>query len=370
MVRRNDIDNLRWMTILLLFPYHTFTLYNNWGENYYVHMEESFVLSLLVKICQPWFMPLLFVLAGVSTVYALERRTPGQYLKERVTKLLVPLVSGILLVVPSLTYFAERFHNGYTGGYLEQYRLFFSKTDLVGYTGGFTPAHLWFLSYLFVVSAAALPLILLWKKHGRKQFITCSQPALPSRSGLPAFPSRSGLPALLCLVSLFSVVWVLSFVLDINGKSLGRYFALFLLGALVISNSEVQDTLEKKRRLLLALWTASTLLLAFVSAPPLLHGGLFQLTGWTGILALLGFSKHYLNFSSPVCTYFKNASFPLYILHLPWIVGIAYFMPQFVTSAALQVTVILLLSFLFTLCSYEAVRRIPLLRTLFAVKAK
>lgn len=35
-MRRNHIDNLRWMAILLLFPYHTFTLFNNWGERYYV----------------------------------------------------------------------------------------------------------------------------------------------------------------------------------------------------------------------------------------------------------------------------------------------------------------------------------------------
>lgn len=35
-MRKNYIDNLRWLAILLLFPYHTAMIYNDFGENFYI----------------------------------------------------------------------------------------------------------------------------------------------------------------------------------------------------------------------------------------------------------------------------------------------------------------------------------------------
>ena len=345
-MRRHDIDNLRWMSILLLFPYHTFTLFNTWGEAYYVRMAPSRLLSLFVKICQPWFMPLLFVLAGVSTVYALRGRTPRQYLKERVRKLLVPLLAGLILVVPSLTYFAERFHNGYTGGYFAQYRRFFTMTDLVGYHGGFTPAHLWFLAYLFVISVLALPLVLYWQRRGAGK---------PWRG--PVWPW-------------FAAVWLCSYVLNISGKSVGRYFALFVLGAVCIAREEVQASLERRRWALLALCAAATALLLGTGIGGAPHAALFELAGWSGVLTLLGFARRRLSFESPAAAYFTAASFPIYIFHLPWIVAVAYALLPFGLPRAASAALILTASFGLTLASYELARRVPPLRALFAIKRR
>ena len=168
-MRKYFIDNLRTAAILLLFIHHSFWIYNSTDTVYYINSTGNVFLSLVVITQIPWFMPLMFVLAGISTVYALQKRTVSQYLKERVEKLLIPLISGILIVIPSITYFAECFHNDYTGNYFQQYVLFFTKpTNLTGVTGGFTPSHLWFLFYLFVISLIALPIILLYKKSKKK----------------------------------------------------------------------------------------------------------------------------------------------------------------------------------------------------------
>ncbi|WP_425517379.1 acyltransferase family protein [Paenibacillus solanacearum] len=48
-----------------------------------------------------WFMPLLFLLAGMSSFYALQRRTGAHFVKERFLRLLIPLVVGTLIIVPS-----------------------------------------------------------------------------------------------------------------------------------------------------------------------------------------------------------------------------------------------------------------------------
>lgn len=77
-------------------------------------------------------MPLLFVLAGVSTKFALQKRTNKEYLVERVKRLFVPLVFGTIVLMPIMTYLANRFNYFYSGGFVEHYAIFFTKyTDLI-----------------------------------------------------------------------------------------------------------------------------------------------------------------------------------------------------------------------------------------------
>ena len=93
-MRKHYIDNLRSLCILLLFPYHTFMIYNGF-ESFYIHGDVVKPLSDFILICSPWFMPLMFVLAGISSAFSLKKRETSQYIKERILKLFIPLVFGI-----------------------------------------------------------------------------------------------------------------------------------------------------------------------------------------------------------------------------------------------------------------------------------
>ena len=57
---------VRNLTILLLFPVHTFMIWNDLGFRFYIWQGESKILSTLIMLINPWFMPILFVLAGMS----------------------------------------------------------------------------------------------------------------------------------------------------------------------------------------------------------------------------------------------------------------------------------------------------------------
>ena len=164
-MRKYYIDNLRWLCIILLLPFHAAMAWNSWGEGNYIYYEPSRILSSFIMMISCWYMPLLFVLAGVSAKYALAKRSYGTFVKERVQKLLIPLITGILTVVAIMTYYADRSLNDYQGSFLQHYRIFFTRfTDLTGYDGGWTPAHLWFLLYLFVISLVCLGIIALQRK--------------------------------------------------------------------------------------------------------------------------------------------------------------------------------------------------------------
>jgi len=54
-MRKYFIDNLRRISVLLLLPYHTCMIYNNFGENFYVKSDGIPLLSGFIQICYSWF---------------------------------------------------------------------------------------------------------------------------------------------------------------------------------------------------------------------------------------------------------------------------------------------------------------------------
>lgn len=353
-MRKYYFDNLRWMSILLLFPFHTAMIYNNFGENFYVKSKAIPIISGFIEVTSPWFMPLLFVIAGISTSYALERRTSKEYIQERVSKLLVPLTAGVLLLVPMQTFYAEKFHNGYKGTFLAQYLLFFTRdTDLTGYTGGFTPAHLWFILYLFIISLAALPIITIYKKSSKKINVEKL--------------------SVLKILPMFLIFLLMTPILDISGKSVGEFFALFMLGYFILSEDTIQERLEKSRWYLFSCFlilTVTNMLIRHVwySSNGTAYDIFIRLLSWIGILSFIGMGKHYLNLHNKATDYFSKASFPIYIFHQGYVVMIGYYALKCTSSIVAQVIIIIIGSFIATMLTYEVFKRISITRFLFGIK--
>lgn len=323
-------------------------------------MEGQDVIATtgFILATSPWFMPLLFVIAGISSAYALNKRTNRAYVKERIYKLLIPLIAGILLVVPAQTFFAERFHNGFTGGYLYQYILFFtSPTDLTGYRGGFTPAHLWFILFLLVISIIALPIMSIYKNSKRK----ISPEKIP-----------------IWILTLLGIIPLLmNPILNFGGMSVGTYFAYFMLGYLILSCDKLIQKLERYRLPLMFISIAC--MVAHVGAWLLQLYGVIELPliatqvfmtiyGWLAILAIFGFGNRHLNFRNEKTDYLSASAFPVYIFHQSWIIAVAYFILLAVDNVLLQMGLILVVSVFLTYATYELVKRIPYVCFLFGIK--
>ncbi len=348
MERKCYIDNLRWLAILLLFPFHAVQIWSG-GEysGFYIWSHTSTVLYMFSTAVYPWYMTLLFVIAGMSCKYSLLKRTNKQFVLERVKKLVIPFFFGLLALVPIMTYIAEVFFNGYTGSYLQQYELFFTKkTDLTGYHGGFTPAHLWFMLYLFVISLTALLIVRLQKKY------------------LPKF--RVGRLSYFLIILMFVPEWFCLYVLNIGGKSLGQFMILFLFGYYILSEESILQKLQQYRFVSLALCILSgslyTYLYCFENIRNLLMDGLYIFYGWMGIITLISIGQSKLNFHSRLSDYLSRASFPVYILHMPILVVVGFFVLKSPIGVVWQFLLIVLISFIATFLIYEIVKRIPALR--------
>lgn len=144
--RKHYLDNLKWMILLILIPFHTAQAYNVWGEPNYVFIDGNRIISGIIVFFSPFFMPLLFVIAGISTKYALKKRTNKEYIFERIKKLLIPSLFGIIFLIPVMTYCADILNCSYSGSFFKHYSIFFTKyTDLTGADGGFSVGQFWFI---------------------------------------------------------------------------------------------------------------------------------------------------------------------------------------------------------------------------------
>ena len=78
-MRRNEIDWIRNICILMLFVYHTAALFTDFGD-FYVKAENSNLFSnIFILLTFSWYMPLLFFLAGASTYFALKNASTALY---------------------------------------------------------------------------------------------------------------------------------------------------------------------------------------------------------------------------------------------------------------------------------------------------
>ncbi len=125
--RRHDIDWVRVVATLAVFIFHVALFFApiSWIIQ---NPEQTASITPLVGWLDLWQMPLLFLLAGLSMWYSLEKRSSGQYLWERVVRLLVPLYTvGLLVLLLPQDYFLDLNWHDYQGSFWGWIPTYFAK---------------------------------------------------------------------------------------------------------------------------------------------------------------------------------------------------------------------------------------------------
>ncbi|HUK78762.1 MAG TPA: acyltransferase family protein [Thermoleophilia bacterium] len=362
------IDWLRVLAVLLLFPFHTLRVFNADDPFYVKATHLSGVLSDVLNFMSVWHMPLLFVLAGASTFFALGKRSSGHYLGERRKRLLVPFLFGIFVLIPPQTWYGGRFNSGYSASFWHYLTsgdfLKWNIKDGGDYYGGFGIGHLWFIIVLFLIAVIALPL-LAWGRTER------GAAWLGGLSRLLAHPVGWALAAVLLLVG--------SALPNPAGLQPFYYLVFFVLGYLAVCDGSFIQGAVRYR--LPALAGGVALSIWWVLAGARLHDAqpsfspasaalafLGVLAAWMVIVGLLGCGKRYLDRTSPALSYLGEASYPVYILHQTVIVVVAWFIVGLAASEPLQWFALIVVSLAVTFALYEVVRRFAPTRFLFGMK--
>ena len=365
--RKYFIDWLRIALIVSVFFFHVGMIFR--PEQWHVNSEESFgFLDPIMWWLHLWRMPLLFLVSGVGTYYALGYRTSWQYVKERVTRLYIPLIVGFFTLVPVMIY-------------IEKIDVYASLWDYYPHmfeggpypNGNISWHHMWFIAYLLLISLLIAPFIK-YTKSGHYNMV---------RAKLIAFTSkRMGLNWILPILVISQVVLRQYFPNSthalINDWAYFTYYLIyFICGFVLFTSNEIVKSIERDRRLYLYQTVIFTILLfampTIFGEPSIVQNytrGLVEMiiTLSCGISAI-GYFKRYFNKDHKFRKSLNEAIYPFYLLHQPAIIAVGYYVLQWDISFGLQAVFIILRSLVLSIGFYWfLIRRFNMLRLSFGLK--
>ena len=401
MERKHWIDNLRWVTVLLVLFYHVIYFYNAKGVfggigGFYEVQPWDTIMSLLY----PWFMMLLFLVAGIGSRYALGsaalRQAQGpdssqglrapepvegpasnglshkEFIRSRTRKLLVPDTIGLFVFQWMTGYF-----NTQVTAYVTGVNPFAGVPDSVpagvqnvikyfAYSlSGIGP--LWFIQDLWLFS-----LLLVLIRVVERDWLY--------RKAGDFFQQKSVASAVVIILGGFLLVWAgaqcsISHPRPESADGLWNlyrplaYFVPFLLGYFVFSHDAVIDRLAKSH--LTLMFVAIAVGAAFASTmygqndtdPIVLKSWNCNAFAWLAILAMLGCFKAWANKTNRFATYMTRNSYGVYILHYLVIAAFGYMMKVHTSIAPWMQYVILFVAVMtIPFALNEIIKRIPFIR--------
>ena len=364
--RRNDIDALRVFATILTIFFHTAFLFS-WGTGYFIQNEElSIEMLLFILIVDIFHMPLFFFLAGMSTSYSLNFRTGTVYLKERVKRIVIPLILGILIVIPLIVYFERlawwsdtRYHPiNFNGTFLEFYPLYFEIGTIDWY-------HLWFIAYLSIFSIVALPLFLRLKKDKGKQRISSIAHYFEGK--------KIFLFALPLIIINVSLRWLFpgysKYFID-DWAHVLFYLTIFIYGFLVIRDSRFENSIDRNKKLALVLAVIITFIQGFFIAWYAIFWTLFSFCSWCYLIAIYGYGRKYLTKQNSVISYLSKIVLPIYIIHLTVIIMIGFYVLQWEASIDIKFLVISTASLFIIIILCELIKTNRVTRFIFGLRPK
>jgi surface polysaccharide O-acyltransferase-like enzyme len=394
--RRGELDLLRALVVVGLVLFHTTVIFGA-GEFPVKAARESAVATAFLAFGATWGMPLLFVISGMGIWYSLRSRGAGAFARERLRRLGVPLVVGVLTLVPLQGYLGLR-RSGDAGSLVGFYRRFLEVRPSLDFPfvvkaaggGGFETGHLWFLVCLLGFSLALLPAFVLLRRPAGARLVG-------RLGGLLARPGA----VLLLGLPLAAVELPLGSEVGYAAWNRYSYALLLAYGYLASAEPRIGEAFQRQWRPAMAagvlLFAAAGPVFAAASA----HGDPFtgsdplslafrllkSVDGWLWVVAILGLARHRMarrrssaarrpagdhsaaGVAGRIGAYANEAVLPFYVLHEPVIVAVACLVLPWRIGVPAQILLISLIALVTTLLAYDlGVRRSAITRWLFGLK--
>ena len=361
--RRHDIDWIRVLAFDLLILFHIGMYFNTWDSEVKNNITISW-LAYPMQFSSLWRLPLIFVVSGMGTCFALSYRSGGQYIKERFIRLFIPLLVGILVIVPPQVY-VERVADGdFFGSFWAFYPHFFEP---VYPKGNLSWHHLWFLAYLFFMSIVATPLFLKLRQNDNAFSLWLQR--LITRS--PWYLYLVTIPLLVVEFSM-EPIFPITRALIGDWYALVYYFLFFLSGFLLITLGQpfwvAIDKIKLKTLLTGIISYQIYWWLLTTSDGHVLIPVLKTMMCWSVILAIFGYGTRYLNKDSRILNYRNEAVYPFYIIHYTIILLMGFWLMDDPIPVFLKFAIMVVGTFGGSWVFFEIVKRIRGLRLLFGLK--
>ena len=353
-MRKHYLDNIRWVTVVIVLLYHVLYMYN--AEGILGGAGKITDLSVqhydaLMYLVYPWIMPVLYIVAGISSRIVLDKHTNKEFIRSRTRKLLVPSTIGVFVFHFIQGYVSMSFGNAFEE--LSKAGVPGPVIFLIMVASG--SGVLWFCHLLWIYS---LILVLIRKiEKGRLLDLGAKAP-------------------LWLILLLFFPLWGAAQILNapiVPVYRFGYYLAFFLAGYYVFSNDEVIEKLKKYAVWFIAAGAALCIAFAVIyfwvrggmnyADKPVNVGPLYVACSYFGSLAMIaGFAK-FGDISNRFTEWMSKRSFGLYVFHYLGISSMALiFAKPGLLPAPLCYIISLIAGFVFGYGLYEIISRIPFYR--------
>jgi glucans biosynthesis protein C len=399
--RRPELDVMRAFVVAGLVVFHSAMVFAS-GSSWFINdPRPSPWFTVFLLWGSLWGMPLLFVVSGMGARYALRSRSATAFIRERLGRLLVPLLTGLVLLVAPMFYLSCVDQPGFHEPYWRFWLRFLNPAAIATgipargtwRSGGdeFDPAHLWFLFSLLVFFIVLTPAFVSLRRPRGARLID-------RLAGLTERHPTSAL--LVAAVPVMAVEAALGPDKNTGGWERLTYVCFFLYGYLLASDRRFEQSLRCLRWWALGCAVIASVLLAVavkladqagadvVSGIPPRVSAVQGLAGWMWTAAILGLAATVaarLTTARPagrpdgsqasasrwrrVAHYGNEAVLPFYLLHEPVIVAVAWAIVRWPGPLLIKYLSVVAASFVLTLALYEGlVRRFQLTRFLFGMK--
>ncbi|WP_343688839.1 acyltransferase family protein [Chitinophaga sp.] len=354
--RHYYLDWIKILCILLLVPYHAAMIF---GPAHF-GIKNDLIFSgynIFNELIGMWYFSVLMFISGSAATFALRYRSAGQYLLSRFTRLLLPLVFGMLVVIPPQVYVERLQKHQIQPGYLAFYK---HLADGIYPSGNLTWAQLWYVAYLFVISLLLLPVCLYIRNR--------------AHFGERVFCYISHAPYLLIgwALPLMLVEYFLRAYFPFGNQNLVSDWAnvlhlsiVFLYGFIIMRSPPLQAAVLRCRQPAFILAIAGVLsyyipyILGYFSPHQQSADVIRLLDVWRGFnawcwtLAIIGYASTYLTTINPTLQYASKAFLSVYILHQTILLSAAYFVVQWTLPAFFKFIILTIVTYTITLLIYH-----------------
>jgi glucan biosynthesis protein C len=371
--RLHALDAVRGLALVLGVFFHATLSYMPGLQIWMVKdASESVVLSGTFFVLHIFRMSLFFIIAGFFARMMLQRRGVGDFVRDRLKRIALPLVGFWPIAMGGIIAGSIFAWVSVNPGVAPP------PPPQMPSAGGiaFPLTHLWFLYVLLWLYAGALLI--------RAPFARLLNPDSRFFAALDAvtgFLVKNPL-GLIVLATPFVISVVLAPLwmmwmgiptpdqnLVVNAQALAAYATAFGFGWLLQRRMDLLRVLSRRWAWYLAGAVGLTVVNLYIAgaAPSLapapqgpiviLHAGVYALATWAWCFALIGTAMRFLSDHSPVRRYLADASYWIYLVHLPLVIFLQAFMNLVAWPWWIEYPLILAVAFPIMLGTYELLVR-------------
>ncbi|MCT2400525.1 acyltransferase family protein [Novosphingobium mangrovi (ex Huang et al. 2023)] len=328
--RHYGMDWLRIGAFVLLIFYHVGFNFTPWGYQTPTRGVVSWAEIPLLGL-SPWRLSLLFAISGYASAALLAKDggNTGPFFRNRLARLGIPLIFGLIVVVPPQPYMGL-VNSGYEHGYL--YYMLHDAFSFQKVRYEYVPRtmHLWFVVYLLAYTAGLCAVRAVLPQSGRDAIRKGAERVLSGPALLPL-----GILGVYLVREYLPHGWTdMHSILEDRAAHL-HYGGMFLFGFLLRQSEALRQAIARQWKLAAVLavagfaWTAGDTMIfpGNTPTPPQWQGPLCfskSVQSWSTVIALFGIADRFWNYDSKWRPTLAEAVFPVYIAHQTIMVFVSY----------------------------------------------